>query len=110
MEALPLSADDVVFEIGPGRGAMTALLAERARKVIAIEIDSALAQALQLDFQEGSQVEIIVADVLRVDFAARCRQEGIEQGFIFGNLPYYITSPSSITFSSNGTRFAPWDY
>jgi len=83
----------VVFEIGPGRGALTALLAERARKVIAIEIDPALAHGLQEDFQDGSRVKIILADVLRVDFASLCRQEGIVQGFVFGNLPYYITSP-----------------
>jgi 16S rRNA (adenine1518-N6/adenine1519-N6)-dimethyltransferase len=93
LEALPLDARDVVFEIGPGRGAMTALLAERARKVIAIEIDRALARGLQEDFRGESRVEIILADVLRVDFAALCRQEGIAQGFVFGNLPYYITSP-----------------
>jgi 16S rRNA (adenine1518-N6/adenine1519-N6)-dimethyltransferase len=93
LEALPLEAGDLVFEIGPGRGAMTALLAERVRKVIAIEIDRALAQGLQEDFREESRVEIILADVLHVDFAALCRQEGIAQGFVFGNLPYYITSP-----------------
>ncbi|MGA2985446.1 MAG: 16S rRNA (adenine(1518)-N(6)/adenine(1519)-N(6))-dimethyltransferase RsmA [Terriglobia bacterium] len=90
LEALPLEACDVVFEIGPGRGAMTGLLAERARKVIAIEIDRALAQGLKEDFP---YVEIILADVLRVDFAALCREQGIKQGFVFGNLPYYITSP-----------------
>jgi 16S rRNA (adenine1518-N6/adenine1519-N6)-dimethyltransferase len=93
MDALDLAAGDVVFEIGPGRGAMTALLAERSRKVIAIEIDRALAQRLQEDFPEKSRVEIILADVLRVDFASLCRQEGIAQAFVFGNLPYYITSP-----------------
>jgi 16S rRNA (adenine1518-N6/adenine1519-N6)-dimethyltransferase len=83
----------VVFEIGPGRGAMTALLAERARKVMAIEIDWALAQGLQVVFRQEPRVEIITADVLHVDFAALCRREGIAQGFVFGNLPYYITSP-----------------
>jgi 16S rRNA (adenine1518-N6/adenine1519-N6)-dimethyltransferase len=93
LEALPLTAGDVVFEIGPGRGAMTGLLAERARKVIAIEIDKQLAQELREDFSEKPHVEIIQADVLSVDFAALCRQEGIERGFVFGNLPYYITSP-----------------
>jgi 16S rRNA (adenine1518-N6/adenine1519-N6)-dimethyltransferase len=72
---------------------MTTLLAERARKVIAIEIDKALAQKLQEDFPEESRVEIILGDVLRVDLAALCRREGITQGFVFGNLPYYITSP-----------------
>jgi len=93
LEALPLEAGDVVFEIGPGRGAMTALLAGHVRKVIAIEIDRVLAQGLQGDFREDSRVEIILADVLNVDFTALCRQEGIAQGFVFGNLPYYITSP-----------------
>jgi len=93
LEALPLQDSDVVFEIGPGRGAMTALLAERARRVIAIEIDRALAQGLQEEFREGSRVEIITADVLSVDFHALCRRQGIAQGFVFGNLPYYITSP-----------------
>jgi 16S rRNA (adenine1518-N6/adenine1519-N6)-dimethyltransferase len=83
----------VVFEIGPGRGAMTAPLADRARKVIAIEIDAALAQGLQENFRDESRVQIVLADVLRVDLAALCRQEGITQGFVFGNLPYYITSP-----------------
>jgi len=93
LEALPLDAGDVVFEIGPGRGAMTALLAERARKVVAIEIDRVLAQELEEDFREESRVKIILADVLHVDFAALCRQAGVAQGFVFGNLPYYITSP-----------------
>ena len=93
LEELPLQAGDVVIEIGPGRGAMTALLAKRARRVIAIEIDRALALGLQEDFQQEPGVEIIAADVLQVDFAALCRQEGIAQAFVFGNLPYYITSP-----------------
>ena len=84
---------EIVFEIGPGRGAMTALLAERARRVIAIEIDRALAEGLQRDFRQESRVEIITADVLSVDFAALCRREGIAKGLVFGNLPYYITSP-----------------
>ncbi len=93
MEALPLDGGEVVFEIGPGHGAMTALLAERAHKVIAIEIDAALAQELQANFREESGVEIITADVLHVDFSDLCRQEGIGRAFVFGNLPYYITSP-----------------
>jgi 16S rRNA (adenine1518-N6/adenine1519-N6)-dimethyltransferase len=88
-----LVTGDVVIEIGPGRGAMTALLAERARKVIAIEIDGALAQGLQEDFRNEPRVQIIPADVLHVDLSALCRQEGVAHAFVFGNIPYYITSP-----------------
>lgn len=93
LDALDLRPSDVVIEIGPGRGAMTSLLAKRARQVIAIEVDRALAQALQQEFPDSSAVQIIPGDVLNVDFAALCRQAGISQAFVFGNLPYYITSP-----------------
>ncbi|MFZ0962099.1 MAG: 16S rRNA (adenine(1518)-N(6)/adenine(1519)-N(6))-dimethyltransferase RsmA [Terriglobia bacterium] len=93
LEALPLEPCDAVIEIGPGRGAMTALLASRVRKVIAVEIDWELAQMLQEDFREEPRVKIICADVLSVDFAALCRREEMAQGFVFGNIPYYITSP-----------------
>ncbi len=93
IEELALSADDVVIEIGPGQGAITDLLAGRARKVIALEVDPALAQQLETDCKARPNVRIILADVLRVNFAALCREEGIAQGVIVGNLPYYITSP-----------------
>ena len=93
LEELALEAGDVVIEIGPGRGAMTGLLAARTRRVIAIEIDRALAEGLREQFRQKSNVEIITADVLRVDLSALCRQEGVPQAYVFGNLPYYITSP-----------------
>ena len=93
MEELALRPDDVAIEIGPGRGAMTGLLAERARKVIAIDVDRTLADQLQEDLRDQPHVQIILADVLRVDFAALCHEEGVAQAYVFGNLPYYITSP-----------------
>ena len=88
-----MEAGDVVIEIGPGRGAMTGLLAARARQVIALEIDRALAEGLREQFRQQSNVEIITADVLRADLSALCRQEDVPQAYVFGNLPYYITSP-----------------
>jgi 16S rRNA (adenine1518-N6/adenine1519-N6)-dimethyltransferase len=90
---LPLETGDVVIEIGPGRGAMTALLAARARKVIALEIDRELAHRMQADFLNEPRVQVVLADVLHVDFSALCEQEQVEQAFVFGNIPYYITSP-----------------
>jgi 16S rRNA (adenine1518-N6/adenine1519-N6)-dimethyltransferase len=93
MEELALKPDDLVIEIGPGRGAMTGLLAARARKVVAVEVDRELAQELERDFAAQPKVHIILADVLRVDFAALCRQQNTAKSFVFGNLPYYITSP-----------------
>ncbi len=93
METLAIAPDDLVFEIGPGRGAITSLLAARARRLIAIEVDRALVEALRQDFRDNPKVEIVSADVLAVDFAGLCRKGGTSNAFVFGNLPYYITSP-----------------
>ncbi len=93
LDELDLRPKDLVIEIGPGNGAMTGLLATRARRLVAIEIDRAMAKKLEEDFQDQSSVKIIREDILHVDFAALCREEGVTQAFIFGNLPYYITSP-----------------
>lgn len=82
-----------MIEIGPGRGAMTGLLAKHARRLVAIEIDSAFARQLQQEFAAEPRVGILHQDVLKADFAEICRQQGVRQCFVFGNLPYYITSP-----------------
>jgi 16S rRNA (adenine1518-N6/adenine1519-N6)-dimethyltransferase len=76
-----------VLEIGPGRGALTQLLATRARQVIAVELDPALAAQLQ-----GSSVEVLCQDILKVDLTQLASQRGLRLQVI-GNLPYYISSP-----------------
>jgi 16S rRNA (adenine1518-N6/adenine1519-N6)-dimethyltransferase len=103
-EALELRPDDLVIEIGAGRGAMTELLAERARRVIAIELDAALAANLEEKLKEKPQIEILQADILKTDLAALCRDNQAEKCFVFGNLPYYITSPILHRLFA----FAPW--
>ncbi len=85
--------EDLVVEIGPGRGAMTEVLADRARQVVAVELDRMLAEQLQKELATGSHTEVLQADILSVDLAELCRRHGTERCFVFGNLPYYITSP-----------------
>jgi 16S rRNA (adenine1518-N6/adenine1519-N6)-dimethyltransferase len=92
-EALDLRPDDLVIEIGAGRGAMTELLAARAQRVIAIELDAALAVKLKEQLRTDARIEVLQADILSADLAALCQQHQIEKCFVFGNLPYYITSP-----------------
>ncbi len=87
----PAAAGDVV-EIGPGKAAITGLLAERARRLIAIEVDPALAAALGARFGDVPAVEVVCADVLSVDLRALARAPGRSLAVV-GNLPYYITSP-----------------
>jgi 16S rRNA (adenine1518-N6/adenine1519-N6)-dimethyltransferase len=92
-ESLDLHEQDLVIEIGAGRGAMTELLAERARRVIAIEIDPVLAGKLKEKVQNQPRIEVLQADILSCDIAEICQRNRSEQCFVFGNLPYYITSP-----------------
>jgi len=77
-----------VVEIGPGAGAITEILVQRARRLITIELDRALAAQLRAQFPA---IEVIESDILTVDLTAL--RTGEEKLSIVGNLPYYITSP-----------------
>jgi 16S rRNA (adenine1518-N6/adenine1519-N6)-dimethyltransferase len=91
LAALGDLAGRAVVEIGPGRGAITAILAGRARHVVAIELDRELAAGLRGRF-DAARVTVVEQDVLQFDFAAAAAQAG-ERLRVVGNLPYYITSP-----------------
>ncbi len=91
-EALGPAAAGTVVEIGPGRAAITELLAARATRLVAIELDSALAAALRTRYRDVPHIEILEADILHVDIAALATAPGRSLA-IAGNLPYYITSP-----------------
>lgn len=92
-DVLGLRADELVIEVGPGHGAMTGLLADRARTVAAIEIDPKLVEELRQKFHDVRNVEIIHSDVLLTDLSEICRRHKFHRCYVFGNLPYYITSP-----------------
>jgi 16S rRNA (adenine1518-N6/adenine1519-N6)-dimethyltransferase len=92
-QALRLRPDDLVVEVGAGQGAMTGLLASRARRVVAVELDEGLGGRLRARFAGDRRVRILGADILKTNLDSLCREEGAEQCFVFGNLPYYITSP-----------------
>jgi 16S rRNA (adenine1518-N6/adenine1519-N6)-dimethyltransferase len=79
-----------VIEIGPGHGAITTILAERAKKLVCIELDRSLAPELRFKFRNHPNVEIIEADVLQTDLTALVPAG--EKALVIGNLPYYITS------------------
>lgn len=101
-DALGDVSQSTVLEIGPGRGVITALLAKRARRLIAVEIDRVLAAQLRLKFGMTHNVEVIEADILSIDFDSLfgpkpgLGRPGIELKpnpvRVVGNLPYFITS------------------
>jgi 16S rRNA (adenine1518-N6/adenine1519-N6)-dimethyltransferase len=94
VEALRLNKSDPVLEIGAGPGNMTERLAERAAKVIAVELDPNWAAALRDNFRDQPNVQVLEADILRVPIGEVARAAGRERVRVFGNLPYYITSPT----------------
>ena len=102
VDALGDVSQNTVLEIGPGRGVLSSLLAKRARRLIAVELDRVLAAQLRLRFGMFPNVEVIEADILSVDINSLfgpkpgLRRPGIEfkptPAKVIGNLPYYITS------------------
>ena len=101
-EALGDISQSTVLEIGPGRGALTSLLARRARRLIAIELDRVLAAQLRMNLALAPNVEIIEGDILAVDldtiFGPKpgSTRPGInhqpERVKVVGNIPYFLTS------------------
>lgn len=89
VEAAQIDKEDLVVEIGPGRGALTGLLVERAGQVVAIEIDGALCDLLSDRF--GPRLKIVSDDVRRVNLPALVENEKREKAVLVGNLPYHIT-------------------
>lgn len=90
LDTLPRQPPDVWLEIGAGHGEITELLAPRARRVIAIETDPSLARRLQERARDWPSVEVVPGDVLSLDLPSLIAGERIR---VYGNLPYYITSP-----------------
>lgn len=89
VNALGPTTSDTVVEIGPGRGSLTEILAARCRRLIAIEIDRALAEQLVVKYRDRPSVEILQGDVLETDLLALAGADFL----LIGNVPYNITTP-----------------
>lgn len=85
LEASSITAEDLVYEIGPGRGIITTELAQIAQKVVGIEKDPKLARGLCQRFQGAGNVQIIAGDFLRYHIPDRDYK-------IFANIPYNLTA------------------
>ncbi len=102
VDALGDLSQSVVLEIGPGKGALTEVLAQRAGRLIAVELDRMMATQLRYDYSRYEHVEIIEANVLSLDFRTvlnrtigplnDLRPLKPAPAKVIGNLPYYITS------------------
>ncbi len=88
-DAARVEPDDAVIEVGPGRGALTAVLAERAREVVAVELDGDLAR--DLSGAAPANVRVVEADARAVSASALLG--GCRPYKLVGNLPYYAAMP-----------------
>ena len=79
--------DDTIIEIGPGLGTLTAILLEKTKKVIVIELDNKMIEILEDRFKLYNNIEIINQDILKVDINRIAKKAKI-----VANLPYYITT------------------
>ncbi len=99
VDASQVGPFDTVVEIGPGKGALTCSLAERARRVIAVELDSSVIPLLKGNLAGAENVQIYNEDILKFDWSKALEGLGepdaAGQGVlrVIGNLPYYITTP-----------------
>lgn len=96
---------DVVLEVGPGLGEMTLALAQRAKQVIAIEIDSRMVEILREKLKGHSNIQVIKQDILKVDFKEWVgREEGPIK--VVSNLPYQISTPLLFRFIESREVFS----
>ena len=86
-----LKENDLIIEIGPGKGALTKELYNLSGKMICIEIDRDMHK--YLDKYESNKCHIIYDDILNVDLSSIINNYPYDNLYIIGNLPYYITSP-----------------
>ncbi len=105
VDAIRLSGDDVVLEIGGGRGAVTEGLARGARRLVVVEIDKALAGALAARFAGEGGVVVVEGDILDVDARRLLALGPGERAVAFGNIPYYASSPILIWLAERSDLF-----
>ena len=105
VHAAQIKEEDVVLEVGSGLGILTLVLADRAKRVFAVEIDPRLIEILKKKVADHPNVEIIRKDILKVDFEQLYEREG-QPMKVVANLPYKISTPLLFRFIDSQTVFS----
>lgn len=113
LDSAELSPEDLVLEIGPGLGALTAQAAQSAGKVLAVEVDRGLLPVLAETLEGAGDIEVIEGDALKTDFDRLVEEKtgnlfgrGGKKYKLIANLPYYITSPLLMHLLINRFNFS----
>lgn len=105
IEKSEISQDDNVLEIGPGIGVLTRELAERAKKVVAVEVDETLRPILAETLGDSINAEVHYSDVLKLNLPEFTKEKFGDESFkVIANLPYYITTPILTTILKAGVN------
>lgn len=106
IEGAEITEEDRVLEVGPGIGTLTHELVERAKKVVAVEIDKNLLPVLEETLGGPPNLRIIHGDILKIDLERLVDEEFGGMDFkVVANLPYYITTPIIMRFLEEGLPF-----
>jgi 16S rRNA (adenine1518-N6/adenine1519-N6)-dimethyltransferase len=106
VEACGIAAGDRVIEVGPGRGSLTRLLAEKGARVVAVELDRELVPLLESEFADRENVEIVQGDILDTDLRQLLHDRWEGKWKVAANLPYNISSQVLIRFLDNRDLFS----
>lgn len=98
-----VNSDDLVIEIGPGVGSLTAQLLNKAKKVVSIELDNDLIPILESELGDQPNFTLIHNDALKVDFNEIIGDEKSVK--LVANLPYYVTTPIIVKLLKEGYNF-----
>lgn len=102
-----LTGEELVIEIGPGLGALTQLLIQRAAQVIGVELDQRLIPILERQFKERTNFQLVQGDALKLDFRQLVGQfPQLKKVKLVANLPYYISTPLIVKLLTEGVN---WD-
>ena len=109
VDGADISPEDLVIEIGPGIGVLTAAAAERAARVVAVEIDRKLIPILEETLIGYRNIRVINQDIMKTDINEIIEEERHAETFrgdvkIIGNLPYYITTPIIMGILEKGVK------
>lgn len=103
VDGAEVGPEDLVIEIGPGVGTLTAQILKRAKRVVSIELDSDLIPILQAELGENQNFQLVHKDALKVDFNEIIGDEKSVK--LVANLPYYVTTPIIAKLLNEGYDF-----
>jgi len=105
IQTAEVGREDTILEVGPGLGQMTLALADRAKKVIAVEIDERLVTILRQKVEDHPNIEVTQSDILKVDFKRFFKKEA-RPIKVVANLPYQISTPLLFRFIESKEIFS----